>query len=236
MNKLAVFVEGTTEQILAEKLVHYLGSRQRVAIRVERMEGGRRSVGRAVTEIRGTSETGDHEYFVLIVDCGQDERVTSDIRERYDGLLASSYHTIVGIRDVYPRPRDHIQRLRDRFAFAMPNGPIQPLLVLGIMEAETWFLAEYSHFPRIHPALTVDRIERELGFNPLRDDMQLRDRPSSDLADVYFLEALNYHKTREHVERTVNSLNLDVVRDVLSARMPDLGTLICTIQRFFATA
>lgn len=234
MNKLAIFVEGTTEQIFAEKLVQYLGKRQRLGIRVERMHGGRRSVGRAISEIQGTSETGDHEYFVLIVDCGQDERVTSDIRERYDALIASDYRIIVGIRDVHPHARDDISRLRRAVASVLPSRPIQPLLVLGIMEAETWFLAEYTHFPRIHAALTLDRIERECGFNPQRDDMQLRDQPSKDLENIYFLEAINYHKTRNQVDRTVNSLDFDAIQDVVSAKIPDLFALIDIVQRFFA--
>ena len=45
------------------------------------------------------------------MNCGQDERVKSDIIERYDGLIASGYQVIVGVRDVYPTARNAIQRL-----------------------------------------------------------------------------------------------------------------------------
>ena len=97
MNKLAIFVEGRTEQILAEALVRHLSSERNIAIRVERMGGGRGSGSRSVLQISGSSEDGTHDYFVLVVDCGNDERVTSDIVDRYDGLITANYKHIVGI-------------------------------------------------------------------------------------------------------------------------------------------
>ena len=41
MNKLAIFVEGQTEQIFAERLVLSLGGDANVGVRVERVSGGR---------------------------------------------------------------------------------------------------------------------------------------------------------------------------------------------------
>lgn len=232
MNKLAIFVEGQTEQIFAEKLVLQLGADANVGIRVERVTGGRRGAPRVI-EITGTRSPQSREFFVLLVDCGQDERVKSDILDRYDGLIRADYEQIVGIRDVVPRARDDIRRIRDGFLFLLPNDPVMPILILAIMEIEAWFLAEYSHFPRIHASLTIDRIKQECGFDPVNDDMQLRERPSKDLEDVYFLETINYHKTRAHVERTVNSLDFSVVQNELATRIDDLGTFVALLQSFF---
>jgi len=188
-----------------------------------------------VVEIAGTSEPEGHEYFVLIVDCGQDERVKSDIIQRYDGLIAASYAHIVGIRDVFPHPRDDIEPIRIGFEFGLPNHPTKPTLILAIMEAEAWFLAEHSHFSRIHASLTIERIQQEFGFDPVNDDMQLRDHPSKDLEDIYFLETINYHKTRQHVERTVNSLDFSIVQNELATRIDDLENLVRLVHTFFAT-
>jgi hypothetical protein len=181
----------------------------------------------------GTSETTNQDYFILIIDCGQDERVKSDIIERYNGLITSGYQVIIGMRDAYPVLRDDIQRLRQGFAFRLPNRPVDPLLVLAIMEIETWFLGEHSHFLHIHPSLTVDRVQQNFGFNLTTDDMQLRDRPSRDLEDIYFLEYIYYNKTRECVERTVNALNFDMLIRQIALRIDDLGNLVNTIQHFF---
>ncbi len=149
MSKLAIFVEGQTEQIFVEKLVRYLGSHRNISIQVQRLEGGSKNI-------------------------------KSDIIERYNGLIASGYQAIIGIRDVYPIPRNSIQRLRDGLAFLLPTRPFPPLFVLGIMEIETWFLAEHTHFLHIHPDLTINRIQQNFGFNPSIDDLQIRDRPSKD--------------------------------------------------------
>lgn len=232
MNKLAIFVEGQTEQIFAEKLVLHLGADANVGIRVERVTGGRRGKPRMI-EIAGTRDPDGHDFFVLLVDCGQDERVKSDILDRYDRLIAANYGQIVGVRDVVPRARDDIQRIRDGFLFRLPKDPVIPILVLAIMEIEAWFLAEHSHFPRIHASLTIERITQELGFDPVNDDMQLRDHPAKDLEDAYFLETINYHKTRAHVERTVNSLDFSVVQNELATKIDDLGMLVARLQSFF---
>jgi hypothetical protein len=199
------------------------------------VSGGRRRGSRRVVEITGTGEPESHEFFVLIIDCGQDERVKSDIIERYDGLIAASYEQIVGIRDVFPQPREDIEPIRIAFEFGLPNSPTKPILILAIMEVEAWFLAEHSHFPRVHASLTLERIKREFGFDPANDDTQLRDHPSKDLEDIYFLETINYHKSREHVERTVNSLDFSIVQKDVAARIDDLGNLVRLIQTFFET-
>jgi len=233
MNKIAIFVEGQTEQIFTEKLVCYLGSNYNIGIQMRRMYGGKRVRPRMVIEISGTNETTNQDYFILIVDCGNDERVKSDIIDHYNGLIENNYQVIVGIRDVFPSPRNNIQRLREGFAFRLPKDPVEPILVLAIMEVEAWFLAEHSHFLQIHPSLTIDRIKQNFGFNPSIDDVQLRDRPSKDLEDIYILENIDYHKTREHIERTVNILDFIIIIKALALGISDLGNLVNTIRHFF---
>lgn len=236
MHKLAIFVEGQTEQIFAERLMRHLGREKNIGIQVQRLSGGRKGSARTVTEITGTSEITHQDYFVLIFDCGNDSRVKSDINDRYNGLMRENYQTIIGIRDVFPTLRDNIQKLREGFAWHLRTDPIEPLLVLEIMEIEAWFLAEHSHFLQIHPSLTIGRIKQSFGFDPSMDDMQLRDHPSKDLADIYFLEHIEYHKTREHVERTVNILDFGIITRKLTLGIRDLGNLVNTIRHFFSVA
>nr|VFJ77221.1 MAG: hypothetical protein BECKFW1821C_GA0114237_11184 [Candidatus Kentron sp. FW] len=231
-NKLAIFVEGRTEQIFAEKLVRFLGRSADIAIRVERREGGRRKPRHAI-EITGTREPGGHDFFILIVDCGQDESVKSDIIDSYDTLIRKGYRCIIGMRDVLPHRREDIHHVREGFKFRLKTNPVEPFLILAVMEIEAWFLAEYSHFPRIHPNLTLERIRRELDFDPSDDDMQLRDHPAKDLEEIYFLEKIIYGKSRGDIERTVDNLDCSLIRSEVATRIDDLGRLVRLVQGFF---
>lgn len=233
MNKLVIFVEGQTEQIFVEKLIRFLGSERNISIQVQRHGWGGRNRPRTIIKIFGANESTNPDYFILIIDCGQDERVKSDIIERYNGLIESGYQAIVAIRDVYPILRADIQRLRQGFAFNLPSSPVTPVLVLAIMELEAWFLAEYSHFFYLHPNLTIDQIQHELGFNLITDDMQLRDHPSTDLEDIYFLENMYYDKTRDCIERIVNALDFDTLTSRIALGINDLKRLVNTLQHFF---
>lgn len=235
MNKLAVFVEGQTEGIFVEHLARALSDEAGVAFRVERMSGGRRPGSRRVDQAASTDGPDDPEFFVLIVDCGQDERVKSDILDRYQGLVRANYEQIVGIQDVHPQSRDDIKKIRDGFDFRLPNDPIKPSLILAIMEIEAWFLAEHSHFPRIHSDITIDRLREEFGFDPSQEDMQLRDHPCKDLKDIYFLERIYYDKSRAHIERTVGHLDFSMVQNKIAKKIDDLGNLVRLIRNFFNT-
>nr|VFJ87621.1 MAG: hypothetical protein BECKLFY1418B_GA0070995_100751 [Candidatus Kentron sp. LFY]VFJ93541.1 MAG: hypothetical protein BECKLFY1418A_GA0070994_103230 [Candidatus Kentron sp. LFY] len=232
VNKLAIFVEGRTEQIFVERLVRFLGESVDLAIRVDGAEGGRHKPRRFI-RMSGTRETEGYEFFVLIVNCGQDARVKSDILKRYNRLVSQGYRYIIGIRDVHPHDRKDTHHIRQGFQFGLPTTPCKPVLILAIMEIEAWFLAEYAHFPRIHPSLTRARIGREFGFDPAEDDMQLRDHPARDLEAIYFLEAIPYAKSRENVERTVDSLDFSRIRDEVAARIADLARLTGLIRAFF---
>ena len=235
MNKLAIFVEGQTEQIFEENLVLSLGDDANVGLSIERATGGSQRNPRRMIEITGASDPEGRKFFVLIVDCMQDNRVQSDIIENYDRLIAENYKHIVGIRDVFPHLHGDIKRIRKKFDFGLQVDPIKPLLILAIMETEAWFLAEHSHFPRIHAGLTIERIRQEFGFDPVHDDMQLRDHPSKDLENIYFLETMIYDKTRKKVERTVNSLDFSVVQNELAAKIDDLGNLVTLLRDFSTT-
>ena len=109
MKKLAVFTEGQTEQIFCECLIRHLAGERSVAIQILTLEGGRQ---RRVVKIHGDRESEGHRIFVLLFNCGQDSRVLSDLRERYDGLAAKDYHRIIALRDVYPTDRAAISNIR----------------------------------------------------------------------------------------------------------------------------
>ena len=171
----------------------------------------------------------------MLVDCGSDDRVKSDIVERYSELVANNYSAVIGIRDVYPDVSyTDIGRLRVGLRYRVPTNPINVCFVLGVMEIESWFLSEYTHFGRLHPSLTADLIRASLGFDPRSDDMQLRGKPSDDIDAAYRIVGLRYTKTKGEIERTVDALSFEHLYVEMGDRLPDLRILNTAIDAFLS--
>ena len=232
MKKLAVFVEGQTEQIFIERLLLEAAGKSNISIEKRQASGGQ-SAKRKLRLIEASKPNSGHRYFAQIVDCGSDSRVASDIRERYDGLVAQGFETIVGVRDVYPDiAYVDIPLLRSGLRRSLKTNPIDVKFVLGVMEIETWFIAEHTHLQRLHPSLTPNLIKSRLGFDPSIDDIQLRPHPAEDLDNIYHLAGLKYAKDKNRVQRTVRILDYERIFLDLPSKYPDLKTLIDTITNF----
>ena len=233
MNKLAIFVESQTEQVFAEKLLVEIAGSKNVRIEKRKATGGKRTK-RRMRLVEACSVDSGEEFFVLINDCGQDERVSSDIVNCYDQLVKSGYQTIIGIRDVYPLKREDIPKLRQGLRYRVKTVPIEVLFVLAVMEIEAWFIAEHTHFPRIGDELSTERIHAEIGFDPSTDDVQLRDHPAADLHDVYRLVGCAYSKSKTHVQRTVDLLDYARLYLELGEKFDDLQRLVNHVDLFLS--
>jgi hypothetical protein len=233
MNRLAIFVEGQTERLFVEKLLEEVAGQGRLHIEIERASGGRK-YQRTFSFVKVSGAESGQGYFVLVVDCGADNRVASDIRDRYKNLAARGYSAIIGIRDVHPVPRDDMSKLRHGLHWLMPKDPIEVLFVLGVMEIETWFIAEHTHFTRISDALTIQCIKATLGFDPSVHDIQLRDQPSEDLDKIYRLVGLDYDKSRASVQKTVDALDYARIYLELGNKINDLQALIGSVDVFLS--
>ncbi len=229
MNKLAVFVEGQTEQIFTEKLLIEIAGRKNICIEKRELTGGRKYLRKRLYFRNSDTKK---KYFAYIVDCQSDSTVKSDIVDNYDSLVREGYSSIIGIRDVYPVERREIPKLRYRLNYLVKTKPIMPVFILSVMEIEAWFLAEHTHFKRIHESLTIDRIKAELNFDPSQDNMELRDRPSQDLHQIYALEGLAYKKRKGHTERTVEALDYAEIYLNLSSRLQAIREFTSEIDRF----
>ena len=181
MKKLAAFVEGQTEQLFIEKLLEEAAGKRRIAIEKRQASGGQ-SGKRTFRFLHATTTAAEQQYYAQIIDCGTDNRVKSDVVENYDGLVSTGFQTIFAIRDVYPSIAfSDIPSLRTGLRLRVKTKPVEVKFILGIMEIETWFIAEYTHFQRLDSRLTPERIQSQLGFDPRSDDIQLRDRKSTRL-------------------------------------------------------
>ena len=166
MEKMAIFVEGQTEQAFAEALVYEVAGRHRVHIDKVHAFGGRVCT-RTFLEVTASSrpDQGKH-YYVIIYDSSNDSRVLSDIRDHYENLVAQGFWEIVAIRDVFPQTYATVPAVRAAFASLVPSAPVAVTLVLAILEIEAWFIGEHTHFPRIHAALSHQACDRHSWLRP----------------------------------------------------------------------
>ncbi len=122
----------------------------------------------------------------------------------------------------------------------IPTKPIKPTYIFSIMEIETWFIAEYTHFTKVDPALTCSFIENITGFDPSTDDPQMINHPAGDLDSIYRLVGKSYDKNPAHRSDPNNKLQtactildydflyLEVVNNIAPLR-----TLIEAIEQMF---
>ena len=154
MRKLAVFVEGYSELLFVDKLLEHVAGAHNVSIELRKIRGGSR-VPRQVGILRAANiAVPAQQYYVLIYDCGSDEQVKTRIMEEHLNLTNSGYEHIIGIRDVRPRFQLHeVPRLRIGLRTAIRTRLAPVTFILGVMEFETWLLAESTHFQRIDPGI-----------------------------------------------------------------------------------
>jgi len=232
VNKLAIFVEGETEQLFLEWLVREMANAAHLQIVFRKARGGT-TTRRRTRIVEAVADNSDLKFYVLIVDCGGDGGVKSRILQEYDNLVQYDYKAIVGLRDA-PRRRADIPRLRQGLPVGVPSFPVPVDFVLAIMEIEAWFLAEYTHFQRINDSLTPAAIHSRLGFDPSIDDMQLRDRPAEDLNAAYEIAGERYQKGRA-AQRTVYVLDCAQIAIETATAVPELGRFINRIESFLGS-
>lgn len=233
MKKIAFFVEGRTESCFIIKLIEEAYDKKEIAITSKRGKGGS-NIEISFTTIFANSTTTETKYHVLIVNCTGESNLRTYIDDRREDLIKGGFTKIIGMRDVYPNySRNDLHKLTKGLNFKLPQKPIETEFIISVMEIETCFLAEQNHYPKIHPDLNATLISNSLGFNPVSDDMQLREIPSSDLNNIYNLKGISYTKDDVIVDRTINSLDYSNIYYNLKGNIKHLESLINNLDNFF---
>jgi hypothetical protein len=232
VKRLAIFVEGETEQLFSEYLVREMATAAQLKIELREARGGK-TTRRRNRIVEAVADNPDLKWYVLIVDCSGDGGVRSRIGEEYKNLTKHKYDVIIGLRDA-PKNRSEIPRLRAGLPVGLPTDPLSVVFVLAIMEIEAWFLAEHTHLPKIDPCLTPAHIKAKLGFDPSIDNMQLRDRPEQDLNKTYELAGKRYQKGRA-AQQTIYLLDCNRIVLEMVDKDDDLRRLVETIAGLLLT-
>ncbi|BBC25056.1 hypothetical protein [Pseudanabaena sp. ABRG5-3] len=235
MKKMAIFVEGETELRFIDRLIREIANEKSLQIVLVKASGGGTRITRTYNVVYDSGGGSDKEFYIRIVNSGTDNRVGSDIRDNYAALMNSGFEMVIGVRDVYPDfSLSDLPKLRNGLRYRLRTKPVSVDFVLGVMEIEAWFLAEHTHFSRIHPRLSASRIAALYGFDPSIDDMQLRANPAFDLHNAYSLEGLAYKKTGSQIQRTVEALDYAEMYLEHKAKFPDFAVFMRVIDQFFS--
>lgn len=233
MKKLAIFVEGLTEQILVRHMLQAVLDRNRIAIQAVKITGGH-NVRMSFTVMRAAHVDRQTDYYVLIYDCGGESNVKSYLMSQREKLVASGYTRILGLRDVYPTfVREEVPRLIRGLNHQLPQKKAFTQIYLAIMETEAWFLGEYHHLRKISQRLTPEFIEKQLGFNPKTQNMEERSQPARDMKSVYQLVGHDYTKKKDRLNSVVSKLDFRFFTHKLAARMSGLGMFVEGLEQFF---
>ncbi len=231
MKKLAIFVEGKTEQIFVNKLLREIAGTINISIEIQSQE--RRKF---VEVIMKDIETSATKFFVLIYNSGGDGRVASDIKKQYRKLTESGYERIIGLRDIHPKSIIQKSKLQSELENILPKGSIPINIVIAVMEVEAWFLAEYNHFLKIDPGLTPENIQAVFGFNPQTDDMEQRPHPTNDMELIYNYAGKGYNKSEKQLNRLASNLDYEFIYIHLANSVPSLGEFVGYIDKFMISS
>lgn len=235
MKRMAFFVEGQTEQIFVNRLVRYMLGPKNTNIIQRKLRGGTNAPRQEITRHISLARRPDYE--VLIIDCGADNRVKSEMLENLENLHEHNYLYLVGLRDLYPLPLDELDGLSRGLRFLPPRlkNKVQRFeVVIAVREIETWILSEKTHFQKIDKRLTPEFIKQKLGFNIADLNPVDRIHPAADLDKIYKLIGQAYGKKFNQTTKIIHSLDIKQIMGPLRSKIPGLNTLITVIEDFRA--
>ena len=233
MKKLAIFVEGLTEQILVRQMLQAVLDRNRIAIQTVKITGGH-NVRMSFTVMRAAHVERNTDFYVLIYDCGGETNVKGYLMAHREKLISNGYTMILGLRDVYPNfKREEVPKLLRGLNNKLPQKKAITHIYLAIMETEAWFLGEYHHLKKVSRLLTPEFIEKHMGFNPRKENMEEREHPSLDMKATYQLVGHDYTKKRDRLNAVISKLDFHYFTHELAQKMPSIGKFITGLEQFF---
>lgn len=228
MSKSAIFVEGHTEFYFVAKLIEEVAGNGHFHLDMRLQHGGKLHQ----YQERGAL-TGDARFEIMLVNCGSGEKVKSFIQERQSELINKGYQTIIGLQDVYPLSIEDLERLKVGLSRGLDLARANIKICLAIMEIESWFIEESTHFERINPNLSIQKIKDELGFDLENDSVESIRHPKIFLGSIYKLVDESYD-TREHtIHKVVESLDFDRLYTVAREKSKSLNLFLDEVEAIF---
>lgn len=199
MKKVAVFVEGQTEQIFVERLIHQIYGYQGIRVISNKIYGKSLFI-----RLQDDLNVDAVEFLFLVVNVDTDERVLSAMLDNAPRMAERGFSKIIGLRDLFPNQRSD-------------KGAVCRVVQNLISKAEQadmmkLILADPDLFEEIHTSLTSDHIRAELDFDLKENDPEFAyEHPANVIKDIYRLAGLRYRKRAADTHKIANSLNYDTL-------------------------
>jgi hypothetical protein len=152
------------------------------------------------------------KYYIVIYDCGTDDKVKSDILDNYQKLQKSGFNYIIGLQDFFnPKRRKKditVQQFKKGLNFGLEQT-IPTEIFLAVQEIEAWFIAEDEHYKSVVPNVSFDLINTIAGIDIRTDDTEKIPHPSIKLDEIYKKcgRTSGYSKDKYVVRDIVSSLD-----------------------------
>lgn len=222
MRRLAIFVEGYTEEIFIINLLTKLANERKIAFEIKRQKFAKLIIAKLPSML-------NPEWYIQIVNCNTDNQVKFQIINNYSSLSAKGYDGIIGILDVYPKKHSDITKLQKYLRFGLPSGSTPISIHLVILEIESWFIQEITHFQRIDPSLTFNVIKNS-GFDHENMPASDIDAPAQKLHEIYQLAGKQYTKTRPEIHRTIEALDFNEVLTSVRSKSASFHEVMNSIE------
>ncbi len=224
IKRVAIFVEGLTEQEFVIRLLSELAGKKNIEFDIYKQSRGYLSW----SELR--SDAPSPIVHIMIANCSNDEQVKSQIMERYDSLKSAGYSLIIGLRDVYPFCKKEIPCLKKGLLLGLPADKTIPIKIhLAIMEIEAWFIEEKKHFVRIDINITSDKIIAN-GFDYNEIFAHELPKPAETLGEIYQSVGKGYTKRMRSIQRTIDALSYDELYLETRKKSPSLDEFITSLE------
>lgn len=213
--KVAVFVEGLTEQIFVRELLYvwYGYDTNRIgfhcySLRADDLHDTPYNVGSA-----------ESEYFYQIINVGNDESVLSKMLREVERLTNQGFTTIIGLKDMYgdkykslSQHREVQKTLNEKFIDGA-KGVIRDYgvedrvhICFAIMEIEAWFLGLETLFTSIDISLTPKTIREETNIDITQDPEVTIFHPFVTLCKILELKGIRYNKHESDISSLISKL------------------------------
>ena len=209
MKKIAIFVEGQSEQIFVRDLLLKVFDNSKLSFHCVKLYADEMQKAPYHYNI-GQPHVKVH---FLVIDASNDKKVLSAIQEREKHLFKKGYDKVLGLRDMYSEEyRKRSTIINDKVIKNFINGamktislmscPEKTYLYYAIMELEAWFLGMYNLFCKIDNTLNIDYIKDKMGYNLNEINPQNEFyKPSDELDKIFKLVELQYKKRSNEVNK-----------------------------------
>jgi hypothetical protein len=227
VKKLAIFVEGQTEQIFLKSFIEEIAGSRNIEFDCKVLNAGTLLT---LNQKPALELSESPNYFVLLVNCQNDEKVKSVVLEQRDSLTKKGYSLILGLRDLFPKPYTELTEVKEKLKYRLPTSGVPTHILLAVTEIEAWFIQEHSHFKKIHRNLDPLKFKDLFGFDPINECVESIEHPSQLLHSIYSSVGLAYKKNKSQVTRTVKVLDFANMYLQSTTLVPHLAELVGHIE------